>query len=91
MNTQIHRITPDNPPKFPCWLWIHDGFFSSQYETNKWYRPAEFQFNRAVFHATHYHPDAPTAPTQTPDDDMTLGSIAHPVTNPPALAQGGGE
>ena len=85
MNTQIHRITADCQPKFPCWA------YASRCKPPQWllildgYDTVEELLAVGYTHYCSVHP--PTAPTQGPDDDMTLGSIAHPVTNPPTPAQ----
>ena len=60
-NQPPHRITPENPPQFPCWLW--------HCSTDSWRR-----FNRDTFIDrvepalfSHWHPDQPTAPTAVPE------------------------
>lgn len=57
-NPPINLITPQCQPVFPCWLWKNDGH---------WYhydRP--WCSLNAVF--THWSPDAPTAPSEGPDN-----------------------
>lgn len=90
-----HRITSENPPQFPCWL------FSPGYYYSVGWRRAESA--NALIHLnkfTHWHPDQPTAPTvvteasgETPRTEMGESTASTlddprrvPVESGPAVA-----
>lgn len=61
------RITPDDPPQFPCWLWIdgeafRNGGFWLRYEHT---RPVAVNY-------TYWHPDQPTAPAPVSEAQAVL-------------------
>lgn len=53
-----HKITPENPPQFPCWAKFHTG------EWLHFNQPPAPNWIEA--NLTHWSPDAPTAPTEVP-------------------------
>ena len=58
-NQPPHRITPENPPQFPCWLF---STFHNKWEHRRtWIAKHPPQYS-------HWHPDQPTAPTAVPDE-----------------------
>ena len=60
-NQPPHRITSENPPQFPCWLWtVGDNFRSGFWLRYVHTRPVAVPY-------THWHPDQPTAPTAVPE------------------------
>lgn len=67
---QIHRITPDNPPVFPCWC-FHPRYPVDYFKTvdkDQWIH-WEFDGWIASQMPTHWHPDQAEPPTERPGDD----------------------
>lgn len=66
---QWHRITPENSPQFPCWLWS-----STHEEWQRWMRndAEELEEPYRYYAFTHWHPDQPTAPTAQPERIYTM-------------------
>lgn len=58
MNDKIRRITADDPPKGPCWVFGKATREWSYYYGTNWPQDC----------FTHYHPDQPDAPTEWPDE-----------------------
>ena len=55
----VHKITKFDQPQFPCWLWSP--------KFNTWEHVYPFHpFDPKAGH-THWHPDQPTPPKETPD------------------------
>lgn len=56
----VHRITPENQPVFPCWLW--NDFYK------EWHRAVLGMWNETFpeksYTFTYWSPDSPTAPQQ---------------------------
>ena len=64
-NQPPHRITPENPPQFPCWV-----FDSKAYGGKWWHARVLFELDEDD---THWHPDQPTAPTAVPEATCAPG------------------
>lgn len=62
----IHRITPDDPPQFPCWLWSSN--------TKNWWRRDTFPDAAPAGEYTHWHPEQPP-PTDGPSDDPSTEQL----------------
>ncbi len=76
--SQVRRITAEDRPVFPCWLWINgpqfrEGFWLHYEHT----RPVAVPY-------THWHPDQPDAPTCRPDETSSgaLNSGNEVATDP---------
>ncbi len=59
--TQINKIS-DTPPVFPCWMWRTHGHYWNNWSGHVSVPPD----------ATHWSPDAPTAPTELPEEPKHL-------------------
>lgn len=60
------RISAENQPQFPCWLWLAD------YRYPSWTRclsMPEYSLEMMMMRYTHWHPDQPTAPTVQPEQE----------------------
>lgn len=69
----IHKITPENQPVFPCWLWdtacLH---WTRRINVNQYFTQLDLHNERL----THWHPDQPTAPTKVPEP-LTIAEAAN--------------
>jgi len=64
---RVQRITPDNPPVFPCWLWALNTTDERWEHHISWAPvgpPQDWGW-------THWHPDQLEAPTERPDAPAT--------------------
>lgn len=87
-STKSQRITPENQPQFPCWLYhlIVSG------APRKWIHHEEEPAYPAMRFVTHWHPDQPDAPQEVPDATPGHGvapdgkpwpsQLAHLATSP---------
>lgn len=69
-------ITPEQPPKFPCWLWLegnNDAGNIWHYWQHCMSRGQMIAETGEGCWATHWHPDQPEPPTERP----TLGGDAN--------------
>ena len=78
--TTAHKISPENPPQFPCWLWCCNGFFATNNGKSApgWFMPKEYNFWRAVYHSSHWHSAQPIPPAVMPDNLMPDYSHSEP-------------
>lgn len=69
---QWRKITKEDPPQFPCWLWSPP--YGSQ--PGHWWRCTSYLVfsadNDEDDSATHWHPDSPTAPEGRPEETNLL-------------------
>lgn len=65
---QVHKITPECQPVFPCWLWNVDQCSKDGPFWFKCKSSGGFYMTYAHYSTTHWHPDQPSAPTVRPDE-----------------------
>ena len=61
------KITPQDPPQFPCWLWDEERNAWSRFHEQMWRDDPPTIERLLKVEITHWHPDHPTAPASPPD------------------------
>lgn len=79
------RITADDQPQFPCWLW-HRPILKTAWQWTRFLEAPREIMPGALALITHWHTDQPEPPTERPDaHDYTKNPpylMSQPITTP---------